>query len=131
MAFTYASAGAATLYVDGVSVATATSSSGAATYDSNPLLIGADIDDQTYQYTFLGFIREVRLFSAVRTPAEIASDMSGVSPVGDPTLIAYYPLNEGTGTVAHDLSANHLDGTFGALDGGVASPIWESSQGPF
>ena len=131
VAFTYASPGSATLYVDGTSVATAASAAGAPTYDGNPFLIGADIDYGTYQYGFLGLIRDVRLFAAARTPAQIASDMSGASPVGDGTLIAYYPLDEGSGTVAHDLSGNHLDGQLGGLDGGVASPAWVSAPAPF
>ncbi|MEJ2702405.1 MAG: hypothetical protein P8Z79_08180 [Sedimentisphaerales bacterium] len=35
---------------------------------------------------------------------------------GDPDLIGYWPLNEGSGTVAADLSPNGYDGT---LNGGV------------
>jgi hypothetical protein len=73
----------------------------------------------------------VRLFNAVRTQPQIANDMTGASPVGDASLVAYYPLNEGAGTVAHDHSGNHLDGALGALDGGVVSPVWVSAKAPY
>jgi hypothetical protein len=121
------------LFIDGIMVGVLTGVQGAPTYDNNPLLIGSDINSGGFSLGFKGTIDEVRLFSAARTVQQIAADMAGTcSPVGDPTLVAYYPFNEGSGTVAHDSSGNHLDGTLGLPDAGTgASPTWAVSTVPF
>lgn len=119
------------LYVDGVSVAMGTNILGTPTYDSHPFLIGADINYDTLGYGIDGTIDDVRIFSAVRTPAQIASDMAGVSPVGDAALVAYFTFDEGSGSTAHDSSANHLDGALGAPDAGASAPTWVTSTAPF
>src|SRR5262245_55249976 len=42
-----------------------------------------------------------------------------------PTTLADWPFNEGSGQIAHDVSGNGLDGTFGAILGsGSAGPTW-------
>jgi hypothetical protein len=42
-----------------------------------------------------------------------------------PTALADWPFYEGSGQVAHDVSGNGLNGTFGAILGsGSAGPIW-------
>jgi hypothetical protein len=129
------STGLQQIFIDGSLVASQTNHQGSPSYDGNPLLIGSDTDGgpTSFALGFKGSIDEVRIFSAVRTSQQIAADMAGgCSPVTDPTLIAYYPFNEGTGSVVHDASPNHLDGTLGAPDAGAGtSPRWTSSTVPF
>jgi hypothetical protein len=123
------------LFIDGSLVKSQTNPQGSPTYDGNPLLIGADTDGgpTAFAVGFKGSIDEVRIFSAVRSAQQIAADMvGGCSPVNDPTLVAYYPFDEGAGTIVHDASPNHLDGTLGAPDAGAGmSPTWTSSTVPF
>jgi sugar lactone lactonase YvrE len=60
---------------------------------------------------FQGGLSEVRIWNAVRTASQIASDMN-VSPNGSQSnLVAYYHLNEGSGTTANDTSGNGHTGT--------------------
>ena len=50
----------------------------------------------------------------------------GVAPAhAAPTTLADWPFYEGSGPVAHDVSGNGLDGTFGAILGtGSLGPTW-------
>jgi hypothetical protein len=129
------STGLQQIFIDGSLVASQTNHQGSPSYDGSHLLIGSDTEGgpTSFALGFKGSIDEVRIFSAVRTPQQIVADMAGrCSPVTDPTLIAYYPFNEGTGSVAHDASPNHLDGTLGAPGAGAGtSPRWTSSTVPF
>jgi hypothetical protein len=118
------------LFMDGTLAGTIGSVTGTPTYDTHPLLIGSDINNGLYSLGYKGTIDEVRLFSTVRTSQQIVADMAGrCSPVGDPTLVAYYPFNEGSGTVVHDATSNHIDGTLGNGDAGTA-PTWVTSTMP-
>lgn len=123
------------LYVDGTLAGMLASGQGSPLFDSNPLLIGTDTNGGPTGFSlgFKGTIDEVRIFAAARTAEQIATDMTGAcSPVNDPTLVAYYPFDEGSGTIAHDASSNHLDGTLGNLTvGTAASPTWTPSTVPF
>lgn len=96
VAWTYdATSQAEALYVGGVAIAQQTSTTGLPLYDGHPFLIGADIDDGSFTFGFDGLIDDVRVFSAVRTPGQVGDDMALVSPVGNPTLVAYYTFDEG------------------------------------
>jgi hypothetical protein len=119
------------LFIDGTLAGTFTDVIGPPTYDNHPLLIGSDIiQNGAYALGYKGTIDEVRLFSTARTSQQIAADVTGgCSPVGDSTLVAYYPFNEGGGTVVHDASSHHLDGTLGNGDAGSA-PTWVTSTIP-
>jgi hypothetical protein len=132
VAWTYVDATALeTLYIDGVQCGQATSTAGFLLYDGHPMVFGADIDNGAYTFGFYGAIDDVRVFSSARTLGQIADDMALVSPLGDPTLVAYYPFDEGSGNVAHDLSPNHLDGLLGgALDASASAPTWISATLP-
>lgn len=130
IAFTYDDATTdETLYIDGVVVGTMKNPNGTPSYDpTHPFLIGSDFDTGGFAGGFDGLIDDVRMFSSVRTAAQIASDMSGASPLGEPSLVLYLPFNEGSGTTTTDLSPNHFVGTFGTA---LNLPSWASDGAPF
>jgi len=69
--------------------------------------IGGDLRSNNTQY-FKGAIREIAVFSDVRTEGEIQMDM--ISPIGQEDLIAYYNLKQNTGHAdVVDLSQNGYD----------------------
>jgi hypothetical protein len=117
------------IFIDGALKSVIVTSQGAPVYDTQPLLIGADINDGVVSVGFSGTIDEMYLFGSVRTPAQIAMDLTGSCvPIDDPALIAYYSFNEGSGTIAHDASPNHLDGTLGSgAAGSGMAPAWTAS----
>jgi hypothetical protein len=120
------------LFLDGTLLTSAANNGGTVAYDGNPLVIGSDNNNGAFDVGFDGVIDEVRIFNTARTASQIASDAtSQCSPVGDPTLVAYYPFNEGSGTTAHDATAHHLDGALGGSGGAGASPTWVKSAVPF
>ena len=131
VAFTYDDATTAeALYIDGIVVASMQNPNGTPSYDpSHPFSIGADFDRGAFTYGFGGPIDDVRIFSSARTPAQIATDMTGASPLADPDLAAYLPFNEGSGATTADLSSHHLIGSLGA-NGATNSPMWVSTGAP-
>lgn len=67
--------------------------------------------------TMEGIIKDLRIWNLARTDSAIIADMNNLPAGVYPELIYHYPLNEGTGAVANDISgnANHsvnLTGTF-------------------
>lgn len=70
---------------------------------------------------FNGSIRDVRVWNVARSQAEIEANMSS-SPLGQPGLMAWWPLDEGTGEVALDASGNGNDAT-------IVSSFW-TGEGP-
>ena len=70
--------------------------------------------------TFAGIIDEVRLWSAPRTPAQIAQTMSTEIPATSTSLFAYWRFDEGTGQTAGDDKTGY-PGTL------VANPTWVKS----
>ena len=51
---------------------------------------------------FTGGLDQVKIWNGARTAAQIRQDMTAVPSGTDPTLVAYYPLSEGQGPIAHD-----------------------------
>ncbi len=94
---------------------------------------------------FSGVVDEVRFWDVARTQAEIQSTMHTILTGTESGLAGYWQFNEGSGTVAHDLTANHNDGTLvnftlnGTTDGWVPpfdqalkfGPGMYCSRGPF
>ena len=78
-------------------------------------------------YGFTGQIGDVRIWSAVRTAGQVQQDMT-TAPVGnEPGLEADYPLGDGQGLTAHDLTSNHNDGTLEGSSGDL--PTWIIGSG--
>lgn len=66
---------------------------------------------------FNGSLREVRIWQGARSPQQIQAEMNSTLRGDEPGLLGYWPLNEGEGTTAKDLSRNQNHGT-------IKDPLW-------
>jgi hypothetical protein len=55
---------------------------------------------------YLGLMDEVRIWKVARTADEIANNMTVSLTGSEPGVVAYWPMNEGAGDTAFDLTAN-------------------------
>ncbi|MFE0422493.1 LamG-like jellyroll fold domain-containing protein [Streptomyces sp. NPDC058953] len=109
----------ATLYVNG-----AFSGSAALAYPTDGTA-GLRIGSAQSGAGFSGGIDEVRIWNRARTQAEI-SDERGFRLIGnEPGLIAYYRLDEGSGTTVYDQTDTAVHGT---VTGTTA--LWVTSEAP-
>ena len=80
---------------------------------SDDVFIGATNDAETAVSHFVGDIDEVRIWSVIRSAASIKADYK--KRINDPfntdNLDLYYPMNNGTGSVAFDHSVNKNHGS--------------------
>lgn len=102
------------LFIDGVSKGSKSAPTGALTVDANGFVFGQDQDSVGGGFhagqALGGYGDDIRIWSDVRTPTEIADNMS-TELVGDEAgLELYHRLNEGQGDVTEDLSGNDRDG---------------------
>jgi hypothetical protein len=113
------------LYINGVLVA------------SGPQMIPATVT-RTEQWVarsayagdafFAGSMEELHVWSTVRSGSQIQMDMNQLT--GDePGLVAYYPLDEASGSTAFDRTANHYDATLTSTGTGD-QPAWVADAGP-
>ena len=78
---------------------------------------------------YTGQLRELRIWNVVRTPDEIAGTMNQGLFGNEPGLVGYYPFDEGSGSVARDVSPSGNDASFdGPLQWSEAAPPFCSSQ---
>lgn len=79
---------------------------------------------------FTGTITDVRMWSVARTQDEIKTDMARAlteTECQDVKLIGYWPLDEGTGQIAHDKSSYGRHGFLGKGDSvETTDPIWDT-----
>ena len=104
-------AGKAHAYINGEFVQTADAATGEYGYftsgmDTPALCIGGDHRSGNSQY-FKGEIREIALYSDIRTADEIKADYAGIKAEND-NLMVWHKLSAGT-TEAKDLSGNGYD----------------------
>jgi hypothetical protein len=97
-------------------------------YDSNPLLIGADLVDGAIQPTgFVGEMDDIRVWNVSRSQDQIKADMVRRDAGTDSGQVVFLPFDEGTGTVAADQSGSGnnatLSGTGGFQAGWAASDV--------
>lgn len=78
------------------------------------VIVGADI----WGENLTGILSDVRVWTTVRTEKEIRDNMEKVLVGNEAGLFAYWQLDEGSGTTAHDSSPNGHDGTL------VGDPVW-------
>lgn len=75
---------------------------------------------------FNGFVEEVRVWNVTRTASQVKSGMYGTVAVNTAGLIAYYNMNDGSGTTLTNATAT--SGLNGVLTNG---PVWVSSPVQF
>ena len=119
IAVTEDGSGNANIYIDGVLVA------------SGPVSVPGNVD-RSYAYIgkslysadqyFNGSMDDIRIWDVARTQTEIRQDMFNELTGRESGLIAYYNLNEGSGTIATNWQS------FGGYDGTlVNNPTWVNS----
>jgi VCBS repeat-containing protein len=102
--------GTISLYLDGALAAT--SNQGV-----NPITTADDANPNNVDSTYIGpsgSIAEVRVWNVARSGAEIAASMSSTLTGDETGLVGYWPLNDGSGTIALDhghASDTHVVGT--------------------
>ncbi|MEU3598821.1 LamG domain-containing protein [Streptomyces sp. NPDC006798] len=109
----------ATLYVNGEFAGSATIAYAA---DGGAALRIGSTQNGTY---FSGAVDEVRIWNRGRSQAELTEDRSYRLIGNEPGLIAYYRLDEGSGTLAYDQTDSAVNGT---VTGAAAS--WVTSDAP-
>ncbi|MFZ4521043.1 MAG: LamG-like jellyroll fold domain-containing protein [Bacteroidales bacterium] len=67
---------------------------------------------------FTGRMDEIRIWNVARSQAQIQAGMSSVVPPSTSGLVAYYKLDEGTGTNVADLTGHGYSGAF------AGAPTW-------
>ncbi|MCK6600909.1 MAG: T9SS type A sorting domain-containing protein [Bacteroidetes bacterium] len=118
MAVTFNS-GTASLYVNGVLKGSAIQ--GSTNINSQPFRFGSF---HTFgSYNMNGKLDDIRIFTSIRTPAQIQADMVSDAAEG---AYAFYNFNEGTGDVIADASGNGNTGFLGTSNGASDSndPAW-------
>ncbi len=58
-----------------------------------------------------GRLDDVRVYNRALSATEIAASLNSTLTGSETGLLAYYPMDEGSGTVINDRTANHLNGT--------------------
>ena len=108
------------LYVNGI-----VESSGVA--NTNPLSDATEmtIGGRSMRNYYLGKLRELRIWSVARSREELAGTMRQRLVGDEPGLAAYFPFDEGSGSVAHDASPSGNDASF---DGPLQ---WSEAVPPF
>ncbi|MCH7964047.1 MAG: DUF2341 domain-containing protein [Bacteroidetes bacterium] len=107
------------LYLNGTQSATGDYSTAISTNNNN-LLLGD-------MAGFIGKMDEIRLWNDVRTQQEIRDNMHIlVTPGSETNLVAYWKLNESSGTSAPDSKGSNTGTLFNMIDGD-----WVASTAPF
>jgi len=111
-------ANGAKLYINGEEENKATPSR-VGTVTKLPVRLGSQADK--VGSLFKGEMAEVRIWNRVRSPEEIKASMNQQLTGEEEGLMAYWPLNEGTGTTAEDHTSHGNTGT-------VHSGTWATSD---
>lgn len=122
-ATTFGSGGQMICYVNGEQVGGLPLTSNVIATSSNPFIIGIAPWDLTNFQTF-GQIDEVRIWSTVRTPAEIKATMHKQLQGTESNLVAYYDFNQSTGGLLPDKTGN---GSNGVISPAAAYWSWSPS----
>jgi hypothetical protein len=130
VAYTYdAGTGVQRLFLNGMEVASNTSTPNILDYDAHPLLLGGDLDYDQLGGRWYGDLDELRVWNVVRSPAEIQAAMNHPLSGTEPGLVGYWRLDEGSGSTVTDSSGHQNTGTLGGGNT-VAMPAWVVSTAP-
>ncbi|KAA9339355.1 T9SS type A sorting domain-containing protein [Hymenobacter busanensis] len=111
------------IFIDGVKVLDNPLTGPVAT-NTNALTLGTQ---PGFGEFYNGQADEIRLWNVARSEAQILADYNKTVLATQPGLVAYYRLDEGTGTAFVDQTANGNNGTLGAAG---AAPTWVTSTAP-
>jgi hypothetical protein len=108
------------IYVNGVNV---TGTAGSHIDPAYSASRNASIGTSYTPEVFDGTISEVRVWNYARSESQINAGMYGNFTGSESGLVGYWRLNEGSGTIAHDSTANNNHGTL------YGNPIWFTGGG--
>ncbi len=108
------------VYVDGEEVGSS-NFSGTIKVSTGPLRIGR-MAESAQTREFDGSIEEVRIWNQALSLSDIRSRMCQTLNGNETGLVAYYPMDEFTGTTTADKSSNSFNGTLS-----TPAPTWEAS----
>jgi PKD repeat protein len=81
---------------------------------------------------FAGDIDEVRIWSVARTPDEITDNMNSYLTGSESGLLGYWRINEGTGQITYDETANNHHFQLGTTSGIDSNdPLWNPTTWPY
>jgi uncharacterized membrane protein len=109
-------------YLNGVQVFASSNSTWPSMFNNMTFGLGFSSSPSDSRY-YDGLMNDVRFYNVVRSQANIQSDMGQLLTGSETGLVGYWPLNDGSGVTAADLTASHHNGTLG---GGTAAdePTW-------
>ncbi|NES22587.1 MAG: hypothetical protein F6K41_27625, partial [Symploca sp. SIO3E6] len=93
---------------------------GALIVDQTPLYLARNLDGKSDNY-FKGQLADIRIWNQVHSQDEIKNLMGQRLKGDEAGLVAYWPLNEGSGTIAKDQTNSNNQGT---IHGGT----WEQEE---
>lgn len=73
---------------------------------------------------FAGILDEIRIWNTSRTRIQIQANMNRRVSPDSPGLVAYYPIEDGTGVNLYDRSPSHYHGTLGGGGSEAQRPHW-------
>jgi len=103
------------LYIEGVLEVSSTFSS--AIFSSSSLAIGRYEGGHSDFYYYNGLIDEVRIWNTAKTQQEIQENMNKELTGSETGLVAYYKMNEGSGSTLTDSAGNN--------DGEIIGATWQ------
>lgn len=109
IALTYSTSKGAQLFIDGSLEASVNISGSLNTVSS--FIVGEDIDQTTGIDNWDGLIDEIRIWNIARDSVSIQNDKDRTISGSSDNLIGYWRLDEGTGTLAFDLTSNKQKAT--------------------
>ncbi len=104
------------LYYNGTPVGTRTKTGTIATNPNIPVWIGGNPSGATHR-PWHGSLDELAIYNQALTPQQIQTLAAGRTN-SDPVLVAHWPMGEGSGTTAADVSPNGYDATL------INGPTW-------
>jgi hypothetical protein len=94
-------------------------------YASTPLVLGSS--GQSFDGKLSGTLDDLRIYDTALSAASVAADFNRPIDPNSPGLATYLTFDEGSGTVAHDLTGNHNDGTLTTTGSSTDLPQWVPS----